>query len=328
MTNTIDKNIVMVGPGSLPIPVPGSNGWGGIENTLTWILEEFEKRNQEYTLINDSIHYKEKVDAVCNTKDSIVHMHYDDYALKLNTNKIYPLIATSHSPYHPFTELWDSNVSNHFIKLFGNIDGYFGQSEGSNSNALNINPNLKMGICRCGIPNYLFEPFRKDKGNKRSLVIGKIESRKNQFILQNQFSNDLNIDFVGPHSDSQFIAGDVGKTKYLGTWSRQDVVQKMSDYSSLILLSSFEGDVLVVKEALAAGCSVILSKKAALNMDTHPFIKIYDNYIDRSDFINDVIRINEENEKYRSDIINYFNQKFEISITVSQYIDSLKKLYA
>jgi hypothetical protein len=329
MKNIIDKNIVIVGPGTLPIPVPGFNGWGGIENTLTWIIEEFEKRNQQYTLINDSNSYKKKVDDVCNLKDSIVHVHYDDYAVNLNTNKSYPLIATSHSPYHPFTELWNPTVSNHFTKLFNNIDAYFGQAERSNNNALNVNPNLKTGICRCGIPNYLFESYRKDKGNKRSLVIGKIESRKNQFILQSQFSNDLDIDFVGPHSDSQFIAGNVGKTKYLGTWSRQDVIQKMSDYSSLILLSSFEGDVLVIKEALASGCSVILSKMAALNMDEDlPFIKIYDNYIDKSNFINEVTRINEENEKYRSDIINYFNKKFEISVTVSEYIDCLNKLYA
>jgi hypothetical protein len=328
MLSTINKNIVLVGPGTLPIPVPGLNGWGGIENTLTWIIEEFEKRNQEYTLINDSTNYKEKVDNVCNTKDSIVHVHYDHYAINLNSNKNYPLISTSHNPYHPFIETWDSDVFDDYTRLFNNIDGYFGQSECSNINALNINPNLKTGICRCGIPNYLFEPFRKDKGNKRSLVIGKIESRKNQFLLQNVFSNDLDIDFVGPNSDPDFIAGDVGKTKYLGIWSRQDVVKKMSDYSSLILLSRVEGDVLVVKEALAAGCSVILSEKAALNMDAHPFIQICDDNISKLEFINHVIRINEENEKYRSDIISYFNKKFEISVTVSQYINSFKKLYA
>jgi len=62
--NTINKNIIVVAPGNLPIPVPGNNGWGGIENTLSWITEEFQKINQKFILINDRINYKKIVDDI------------------------------------------------------------------------------------------------------------------------------------------------------------------------------------------------------------------------------------------------------------------------
>lgn len=326
MKKIINKNIILVGPGHLPIPVNGINGWGGIENILTWIIDEFKNRNQEYILINDSNNYKKIVDDIYKKTDSIVHVHYDDYTHNLNKN--YRLVATSHSPYHPFIEMWKGGVKTHFEMLFNSIDSYFGQSILSNECALKIQPNLKTGLCRCGIPDDLFSPNRKNKGNKKSLILGKIEPRKNQAFLQNNFSNDLYMDFVGQIADNNFLSQNIGKSKYLGTWSRKEVVSNMSDYSSIILLSNFEGDVVIVKEALASGCSLIISDKAALNLDTSlPFIKIVSNIINKNDFISLVEKTNEENEYYRNDIIKYFNNNFEIKSTVDEYINSLISLY-
>lgn len=325
----INKNIVLVGPGTLPIPLNGKNGWGGIENTLTHIIQEFEKRNQNYTLINDAINYEKMVRKITEKEDSIVHIHFDDYAADLNKNKNYLLISTSHSPFHPFKELWKGSVKNHFNNLLTNVDGYFGQSYVSNTNAYTLNSNLKFGLCRCGISEINFVKYRKNNGNKKSLVLGKIENRKNQAALQKYFSEDLYIDFVGENSDSAFQEKDIGKTKYLGPWSRSQVYENMSNYSSLILLSSFEGDVGVVKEALASGCSVIVSKNAALNLDINlPFIKICDNISDKNAFIQEVIKINEENDYYRPQIYQYFKNKFDVSVTVNEYIQSLINLYA
>jgi glycosyltransferase involved in cell wall biosynthesis len=328
MTSVINKNIILVGPGYLPIPVTGSNGWGGIENTLTWITEEFLKRGQQFTLINSRFNYNEQINDALKEKDSIVHLHYDEYSLSIKNQNNCVLIATSHSPFHPYKNMWDEFVKNDFNRLYNSIDGYYGQCELSNLHALEVNKNLKTGLCRCGIPGIQFEKFRLPKGNKKSIIIGKIEKRKNQAILQHLFSDDLYMDFVGPLSDDSFVPNAKGKTNYLGTWSRNEVLQKLSDYSSLILLSSFEGDVLVVKEALAAGCSVIVSEQASLNLDrTKPFIKIMPNHIDKQEFIKTVEMVNEENERYRSDIISYFNDNFEIKNTVNEYIDTLIKNY-
>jgi len=328
MSITVNKNIIVVGPGTLPIPVPGSNGWGGIENTLTWALEEFDNRKQSYTLINDKDNFNELVKHVSKQGDSVIHLHYDDYAPVLFKERSCPLISTSHSPYHPYMNVWTGNIKNHFTTLFNSIDGYFGQATVSNNNALKLNPNLKIGLFRCGIPDYMFSSNRKQKGNKKSLVIGKIESRKNQAQIQHHFGNDLEIDFVGPISDSHFISNDFGKTRYLGTWSREDVVKKMTDYSSLILFSAFEGDVLVVKEALAAGCSVFVSEEASLNLDrSKPFIKILQNNDSKESIIETVKQLNEENEKYRSNIVEYFNDTFSIEKTIDEYISHLIKVY-
>jgi len=327
MNITINKNLILVGPGHLPIPVCGVNGWGGIENILTWMIDELKNRNQQFVLINDDNNYVSIVDDISKRTDSIVHVHYDDYASNLNKN--YPLISTSHSPFHPFIEMWNGNVHNHFKTLFNSIDAYFGQSTLSNQCAIQLHPNLKTGLCRCGIPDNLFAPTRKNKGNKKSLVLGKIEPRKNQSFLQNNFANDLHMDFVGQVSDNNFIPQNIGKSNYLGVWSRQQVISNMTEYSSIILLSNFEGDVVIVKEALASGCSLIISDKAALNLDISlPYIKIVNNIINKNDFISLVEKTNEENEYYRTEIIKYFNSKFEIKTTVDEYINSLISLYA
>jgi hypothetical protein len=328
MSKTFKKKIILVGPGILPIPVSGKNGWGGIENILTWIIEEFDKRNQKYVLINDKDNYINKIKTELEKEDSIVHVHYDDYAHEIKNQISCPLISTSHSPYHPFIQLWKDLVGFHFYKLLNSVDSYFGQSDISNQCALQFNKNIKTGLCRCGIPDYLYKPYRVKKGNGRSLVIGKIESRKNQSFLQKNFGKDLNIDFVGHIEDPNFHAGDYGKTRYLGTWSRKEVFEKMPQYSTLILLSSFEGDVVVVKEAIAAGCSLLLSSSAALNIDDDlPFIKIYKKNEDIENIVNDVEKLNTNNEFEKTNILNYFNKKFEISKTVDEYIESLEKIY-
>lgn len=329
MPTTINKNIILVGPGHLPIPVDGPNGWGGIENILTWIIKELEQRNQQFVLINNKDNFISKIKDMEQNVDSIIHVHYDDYAPHILKNCKSFLISTSHSPYHPFKELWQGNIFQHFYSLFFSINAYFGQSTISNNNAISLNKNLKLGLCRCGIPDELFACHRKENGNNKSLVIGKIEPRKNQALLQHHFANDLHMDFVGQVSDSNFIPQNVGKSRYLGTWSREEVVKNMSDYSSIILLSSFEGDVVIVKEALAAGCSLVISDNAALNVDKSlPYVKIVSNDIDKKKFISLVEKTNEENKLHRKNILNYFTNNFEIKKTVDEYIESLKNLYA
>ncbi len=329
MSKTIDKKIVLVGPGTLPIPVSGNNGWGGIENTLTLIIQELDKRNQKYVLINQQNNYIEKIQKEVNNEDCIVHVHYDDYAHEIKGKINCPLVSTSHSPYHPFIPLWKDGIGFHFHRLFHSVDAYFGQSQISNDNALRLRKNIKTGLCRCGIPDSLYKPYRVEKGNGRSLIIGKIEERKNQATIQKMFGNDLDIDFVGHIADPNFIPANYGKSRYLGTWSRQEVFEKMPQYSSLILLSHFEGDVLVVKEAVAAGCSLVLSSSASLNMESGlPFVCTYNNKDDMKNFVQDVRRINLENEKQKKNILEYFNRKFEITKTVDEYIESLEKLYA
>ena len=114
MTSIINKNIILVGPGYLPIPVTGSNGWGGIENTLTWITEEFLKRGQQFTLINSRFNYNEQINHALKEKDSIVHLHYDEYSLSIKNQNNCVLIATSHSPFHPYKNMWDEFVKNDF----------------------------------------------------------------------------------------------------------------------------------------------------------------------------------------------------------------------
>ncbi len=329
MKSTINKTIILVGPGTLPIPITGKNGWGGIENTLTHIVNEFDKRKQKYVLINDSQNYKTKVLEITKQEDCIVHVHFDDYAPLLYKEKNYKLIATSHSPFHPFLNLWKGGVERHFLTLFENVDGYFGQSNVSNFNAYLKNKNLQFGLCRCGIDENAFIQHRKNQGNKKCLMLGKIETRKNQAFIQQNFANDIEIDFVGEVVDSNFQKKDIGKTRYLGTWSRDEVCSKLTEYSSLLIFSEFEGDVGVVKEALASGCSIISSKPSSLNLDINlPFIQIYDNIIDKNDFIKQVTKMNEENEYYRPFICSYFKNKFDVSVTVDEYINCLNNLYA
>ena len=81
-------NIYLIGPGLKPIP---PTGWGAIESVIWDYHVNFNKKDINSTIINES--NLEKVLYICNTNlPDIIHIMYDDYiviAPYLKCKKIY-----------------------------------------------------------------------------------------------------------------------------------------------------------------------------------------------------------------------------------------------
>lgn len=326
----LNKKIIIVGPGTMPIPIVGNNGWGGIENTLTSIIQEFETRGINYSLVNDKDNYIQKISEEVSKSDSIIHCHFDDYApfIKQVFGGKVPIIATSHSPFHSFEQTWNSGVRSHFETLFSNIDAYFGQGVETNAIAKRMNPNLKFGFCRCCVSEEKFMQNRVAVGNGRTLMLGKIEPRKNQALIRSYFK-DLPIDFAGAIADQNFIKDETyGNTRYLGCWSREQVWSNLPSYSSLLCVSQFEGDVGVVKEAMASGCSLILSPFSAINIDNNwSFVKVIGNTVNSDEFSNIIRDVNAQNSSLREIIYKTFDENFSKKVVVDQYLSGIKDAF-
>jgi glycosyltransferase involved in cell wall biosynthesis len=102
-----------------------------------------------------------------------------------------------------------------------------------------------------------------------SICLGKIDKRKNQAFIQ---SLNAGVYFVGENTISEFNSLD---EKYLGSWTREEVYENLTNYTNLVLISSLELQPLVCLEALSAGLGLVISEAAAQNLDASlPFITI------------------------------------------------------
>ena len=182
------------------------------------------------------------------------------------------------------------------------------------------NPQLLKKI-KNGINSSLFQ-FTETEYNNRTIYLGKITARKNQYIFQNM----ENLDFIGNCDDGQF---DTNRVNYLGEWKREQIYNDLTKYSNLLLLSKGEADPLVVKEALICGLGVVINKSSAENLDvSKEFITLIDD-----DKIYDLAYVSnkiEENKKIankmRKEIREYGISMFDISIEVAKYVETIKSI--
>jgi glycosyltransferase involved in cell wall biosynthesis len=115
------------------------------------------------------------------------------------------------------------------------------------------------------VASYAWRP----KGNGRAVCLGGVSPRKRQAIVALALEGSgVECDFIGPidHDDdhTRLIAS---HRNYLGSWSRKQVAERLTDYSCLVLFSVAECHPLVVGEAMAAGLSVVVSPSSTANLD-------------------------------------------------------------
>lgn len=305
--------IALIGPGIMPIP---PNGWGGVENTIWKYYLKFVDLGHEVVIFNSK--NIKKVSLIINSSDfDFVHIHHDEY-VKFFSNKLrIPFCATSHYGLILQKNEW----SNGYFSIFSNFFSCSGIISLSNeirdlylkngySGPIYV---LKNGI---NVDDFSF----KDIGNNRAICLGKIEKRKRQSEISKILDNNVNIDFVGPVSDNSFKEGNT--TRYLGSWSRELIEKKLTDYNTLVLLSRGEAAPAVVVEALASGLSLVISKSASANLEKHPFITVLDDEEDDPNVIisaiNNSIR---QNNEYRKLIREYASNNFDNSMIMREYLD-------
>lgn len=310
--------IILIGPGSKPIP---PTGWGAIESLIWDYHENLLKIGIESVIINDA--NLQNVVNVCNSSTpDVVHIMYDDYIVispYLTCKKIF---YTSHYAYitHPeFQSVFVYYYKNFFRKVVemqnivtvnaisDEIKGVY-QKHGFSNSHINV-------ICN-GAREDLFEFTLEPQLKHKSVYVAKIEARKGQYKYQSIHS----IDFVGNYQDSAF---DRRNTNYLGEWDKKTLYKILTQYGNLILLSDGEADPLVVKEGLMAGLGVVVSECASANLDrTKPFITVIPNekvgeieYVKRAIIQNRITSI-----QMRQQIREYALENFAWNKIIEKYV--------
>lgn len=310
--------IALVAGGHLPIP---PSGWGGVEHLIWNFYQQLTKNGDEVSIINTT-DQNEIVNKVNQGNFDVIHLHYDQYANLMPYLKCKKQMITSHYPYlenpepqYVFLYKLLKDTGSHIVCLSDRIENEF-LNRGVDSENLSVLP--------CGIDVSLYSI---DEENvlypDRSIVVGKIEPRKRQAFLQ---GNDLNIDFIGNNTDSSFDETD---SCYFGEQSKQDIMENLTSYANMILLSSGEAHPFVCLEGMAAGLGLVLSEQSTANLDlSQPFITVIsDDKLNDIDYLKKSI---EENRKIsmgmRKEIRQYCYDNFDWCAILKKYKDIITKL--
>ena len=310
--------ICLIGPGIMPIP---PEGWGGVEHLIWNFHNQLKKVGDEVTIVNTQ-NLREVVEVVNDGNFDAVHLHYDQYAEIMPHLKCEKKMITSHYPYLENPEpqyvfLYDllNKSESHVVSLSDRIKKEF-VARGIDSTNVSVLP--------CGIDTEL---YTLDETNvlysNKSIVVGKLEPRKRQAFLQHK---DLNIDFIGNNADPSFDELD---PHYLGEQSKQDIMDNLTAYANMILLSSGEAHPFVCLEAMASGLGLVLSEQSTANLDLNqPFITVIpENKLYDTDFIRKEIEANRKTSlSMRKEIRQYCYDNFDWCVIIEKYKEIINKL--
>ena len=310
--------IALVAGGHLSIP---PKGWGGVEHLIWNFHNQLKKIGDEVSIINTT-----SIDQIIEKLNSenfdAVHLHYDQYANLMPHIKCNKRMVTSHYPYleNPepqYTFLYDllNTSESHIVCLSDRIKKEFLQ-RGSDSTNVSVLP--------CGID---VDSYSIDEESvlypDRSIVVGKIEPRKRQAFLQNK---NLDIDFIGNNTDPNF---DTNDPCYFGEQSKQDIMDNLTSYANMVLLSFGEAHPFVCLEGMAAGLGLVLSEQSTANLDlSKPFITVIpDDKLNDTDYLKKEI---EQNRKIslpiRKEIRQYCKDNFDWCVIIEKYKEIIENI--
>lgn len=310
--------IALVAGGHLSIP---PKGWGGVEHLIWNFHNQLKKIGDEVSIINTT-----SIDQIIEKLNSenfdAVHLHYDQYANLMPHIKCNKRMVTSHYPYleNPepqYTFLYDllNTSESHIVCLSDRIKKEF-LHRGSDSTNVSVLP--------CGID---VDSYSIDEESvlypDRSIVVGKIEPRKRQAFLQNK---NLDIDFIGNNTDPNF---DTNDPCYFGEQSKQDIMDNLTSYANMVLLSSGEAHPFVCLEGMAAGLGLVLSEQSTANLDlSKPFITVIpDDKLNDTDYLKKEI---EQNRKIslpiRKEIRQYCKDNFDWCVIIEKYKEIIENI--
>ena len=309
--------IALVAGGHLPIPPAG---WGGVEHLIWNFTKQLKKDGDEVVIVNTQ-DLNEAIETVNSQEFDAVHLHYDGYADIMPQLKCGRKLITSHYPYltNPEREyLWIfdklKNCGSHIVCLSEEIQNAFIQ-RGVAQTDVSVLP------CGIEVESYTFE--NEASFPDRSIVIGKVEPRKRQAFLQNK---NLNIDFIGNCVDPSFNTSD---PCYFGEQSKEDIMENLTGYANMVLLSFGEAHPFVCLEAMSAGLGLVLSEQSTANLDlSQPFITVIPD--DKSfdvEYIREKIKQNRSiSLSMRKQIREYCFNNFDWSVIIGKYKDIIKSI--
>lgn len=309
-------NIVIIGPGFMPIP---PTGWGAIEILIWDYKQTLEKLGHKVHIINET--NPQNIINKTNSLDAdFVHIQYDDYAYLSQYIKCKNIACTSHYAYldQPNKRGAYNNIYNSFLNLNCKI---FCLSESIKNQYLKDGFNKgKIYVIPNGVRCDLFEFKEECERPFDSIYLAKIDYRKRQHL----FHNIPDLYFAGRIDDHRY-----NKNNFLGEWSKEDLYKNLTDFSNLILLSDGEAHPLVCLEAMSAGLGLVISEWATANLDLSlPFIDVIpENKINDLDYVSNIIKENKiKSNPIRKDIRNYALENFSWEHIITEYyIPSIEK---
>ena len=306
--------IALIGPGIMPIP---PEGWGGVEHLIWNFHNQLKKDGDEVTIIKTKDLHK-IVNTINGGKFDAVHLHYDQYANIMSYIECDRKMITSHYPYLENPEpqyefLYDllKDSKSHIVSLSDRIKDEFVR-RGIDD----------VSVLPCGIETDLYS-LDDVVHSDRSIVVGKLEPRKRQAFLQKK---GLNIDFIGNNADPSF---DIDDPCYFGEQSKQDIMDNLTSYANMVLLSSGEAHPFVCLEGMAAGLGLVLSEQSTANLDlSQPFITVIpDDKLEDISYLKDKIQENRKiSISMRNEIREYCRTNFDWSSIIKQYKEIINKL--
>jgi len=309
--------VCLIGPGIIPIP---PEGWGGVEHLIWNFAQQLKKSGDEVTIINVPEHQRIVLEANSEEFDA-VHLHYDQFAPVMKGIKCKKKMITSHYPYlenpepqYEFLYGYLKDSGCHIVSLSDRIKEEFVRRDIDGTN---------VSVLPCGIDTELYTLDETALHPDRSIVVGKIEPRKRQAFLQKK---DLAIDFIGNNADPAF---DTTDPCYFGEQSKDDIMENLTAYANMVLLSSGEAHPFVCLEGMAAGLGLVLSEQSTANLDlSQPFITVIpDNKLDDDKYLAAEIRENRRvSLTMRKEIRDYCFTNFDWSSIIKQYKEIINKL--
>jgi glycosyltransferase involved in cell wall biosynthesis len=332
--------IALIGPGILPIPPPG---WGAVEILVWDYYRELKKLGHDVKIINKirqhpydqsnpfTPYCQELIKEINECQYDFVHLHYDCLyhilpylnAKKIGITSHYPYIdqpekhrADGFAPIFNFMVQNDTNKYLNFMLAKKDVD--FLLQRGANSKLLFLLENgINSSVFKCTINN-------TSELRNKTIYLGQVNERKGQY----KYCHLKNIDIIGPDGNN----GNNSIANYKGSWTREDVQTKLTDYGNLLLLSKGEADPLVVKEALMCGLGVVINATSSKNLirdtnnkDIDQFITIIeDEKMDDLHYIQTKIDENRMSSLLIRDKIRHYSEsKFAWNIFIEKYINSL-----
>jgi glycosyltransferase involved in cell wall biosynthesis len=295
-----------------------------LSNSILTLLQEYkcysEQNGHQVDIFNNQdVH--QVIDDINNSDYDFVHLHDGSFVSDFNLTLQQEFCFTSHAGHLLKSNQWDETFKQEF------------QSYLDTPGIIALSPLAKQLFLDAGYSGYLSTQVngidtqkisRQEQGNGKAICLGWIQPRKQQRLLAEALEGKLAIDFVGPLDDPDFVEGVT--TKHLGVWKLQEVYERLTEYSCLVLISNGELAPLVVLEAMAAGLGVVVSESASANLHIKDFIKVLpDNILTNSTPENQQIicRSIEEmiknNQSARPEIAAYAKENFDFSQIIKSY---------
>jgi hypothetical protein len=319
--------ICLVGPGIMPIP---PTGWGAVESIIWECANELTDLDYEGTILNTPDR-EEIISTIEEEKFDLIHIHYDVfYDLIPEIKKVSPSSKIALSSHYPYIDQTNKHAQDRYNKIFNwmvennNCFYNFCVSQKDLTVFKNKQSNFdNLYLFKTGAQHKDIRLSLSPKYSDRSLCVGKIDTRKMQFLYQSIDS----IDFVGPIGDPSNF--DVTKN-YLGEWSKEQIYENITEYANMMLLSVGEnGTPLVIKEALIAGLGIVTSEYCAYELDINlPFISIIPtDKLNDLDYVNEVISENRKiSLSMRHKIVDYGINNFSWKNLIKIYSKNISSL--